>query len=326
MDEYQKKIMAAAGKAQKTADKASHTCLVPGCSAKAIGSHSQQRNGQLKAIAKNGEVYAVEKNLYKALKKQQQRYTVRFTRMPISKASVFPGFCSKHDSEIFSPIERAPLVVGNDSQAALLFLRAHAFEYLQKKRVYIWDKSFVESVGHQLTYDVKRNYEAKMIGISQYLELDAPYYFDTTFKALTSPTYDGLKSAWIEIPKNLLVSVSCCVSPLMHRHIDYMTDNHNDVQPAVSFSVVPNSKSTHVVVTWLNEHSDLSSWFREALNSDKELELLINQCVFGESEDTCISPTIWSKLSAEEKTLVEQAVGYTRELEMPAPIPAVVKL
>lgn len=292
----------------------------------AISSHSQHRRGQLKAIAHNGNVYAVEKNLYRALKQRRKKYTSWFIKMPISKASVFPGYCSKHDAMIFGPIEKAPLDVGNKEQAVLLFLRANSFEYLQKKSIFTWDNYFLDMVGNQLSAKVRDNYALKMYGIAQYLTYDAPYYFEESFKSLTMNNYSGIESAWIEIPKNIQVSVSCCISPLMYMHIDYMEENHHEIQPSVTFSVVPNSQTTHVVVTWLKKHSDLASWFHDALKDESELKFLINQCIFGESEDTCISPVLWESLSEEERNMVTKAVGFTRELEVPAPLPKVVKL
>lgn len=326
MDSRQRDIIRAAGKAQKKTDKAIHTCLVPGCSQYAIASHSQHRAGQLKAIEHENEVYAVEKNLYKALKKKRPIGSAPFTRTPIKKASTFPGFCPTHDNVIFKPIERTKLECGNEQQSALLFLRAHAFEYLQKQRAYIWNSYFLKEAQNLLSQESLENYHLRMEGINYFLTFDAPYYFKRLFEALTKNEYGGIKSAWVEIPKNILVSVSCCMSPLMHQHIDYMVEHQESAQPAVSFSVVPNQSSTHVAVSWLKEHSELSSWIGESLGNPKQLEGIINQSIFGESEDTCIAPILWESLSNAEQGLVAQAAGFTRELEIPAPVPRVVKL
>lgn len=326
MDSHQAKIFSAAGKAQKHISQEKHICLVPGCTENTISSHSQQRGGQLKAIAEDGHVYAVEKNIYKNLKRGMSRGTIHYESTPIKLASVFPGYCKHHDSLVFKPIELTPLEVDNPEQAALLLLRAHSFELLQKKRVHSWTKKFIAESKHLLTQEVLRVHSLKMRGIEEYLKIDAPYYLNNAFKSITSNQYKNIQSAWVEIPKNLQVSVSCCLSPLLNHHIDYMSENQDEVQPSVSFSVIPNDNSTHVVVSWFKTHSKLAYWFKEALADKRELELLINQCVFGESEDTCLSPSLWTSLSTEEQTMIKQAVGFTRELELPAPLPRVVKL
>lgn len=326
MDIPRKDIVSAAGKAQKKTDSTKHTCLVPGCSRHAILSHSQQRGGQLRAIARNSEVYAVEKNLYRALKKRRLIGTAIFSKIPIKHAATFPGYCDVHDSVIFSPIEKKHLKCNNAEQAALLFLRAHSFEYLQKKRVFIWNTHFLRETKGLLDSEVIENYRSRMAGIYQYLKFDAPFFFEKLFNALAHKEFDGIESSWVNIPVNLMVSLSCCMSPLMGRHIEYMEKNPDNIQPMVSFSVVPNISSTHVVVSWLREHSDLSSWMGSMLCNSDELEDFINQCIFGESEDVCISPFLWESLSDADQCLLAQAVSFTRGLEMPALLPRVVRL
>jgi len=325
-DIYQRLLIRAAGKAQRKTDKKRHDCLFPGCNKTAISSHSQQRKGQLQAISHNGHVYAVEKNLYRNLKKNTKNDFSRFSLFPTSTATTFPGFCPAHDSNVFRPIEKNGLTIGDPEQSLLLFLRAHAFEHLQKKRVFIWQTHFLNDVGNFLNPEVFEMYRLRMIGIRQYLEMDSPYYFNILFNALKNKQFDVIQSTWVVIPKNIMISSSCCMSPLMTKHTEYMENNHEKIQPSVTFSVIPNSKMTHVVTSWLNEHDDISNWFKDAVTDSIELELLINQCAFGETEDTCISPVLWDSLSATDKEMVTRAVAFTRKLETPAPLPTIIKL
>lgn len=324
--EFKRDLLRAGGKAQKKTDAQKHRCLFPGCKNNAISSHSQQRGGQLRAISQNGEVYSMEKNLYKAMKRKPERGLVHFKKTPISKASIFPGFCSEHDSKLFAPIEKTKLTVGNKHQAALFFLRSNSFEYLQKRQAVMWNQHFMEQVGVKLHSDAIENYRLKMYGMFQYLQTDAPHYFERAFESVTSKEQYHINTAWVEIPKNIMVSTSCCFSPLMHMHTEYMMENLDDVQPAVSFNVVPNAESTHVIVSWLKEHDDIANWFKDALNDNEELELLINQLSFGETEDTCISPDLWENLEEDERLLISKAVGHSRIIGEPAPLPRVICL
>lgn len=323
---FTREFIRAAGKAQKKADATKHICLFPECKENAISSHSQQRGRQLKAISKSGDVYSIERNLYKRMKRKSGRGFSHFKKTPISKASVFPGFCSRHDATLFASIEKKELVVGNKLQAALFFLRANSFEYIQKKQAYIWNKYFLGQVGGRLHPEAIENYHLKMRGMLQYLEKDAPYYFEKIFDSVKEKDGSTLKTAWVEISKNIMISTSCCFSPLLHMHIEYMISNQDCIQPSVSFSVVPNRDTTHVIVSWLEEHDDIAGWFKDALTDKIELELLINQFSFGETEDTCISPELWENLNDCERSLVSRAAGYTRIIEKPAPLPRIIKL
>ena len=177
-----------------------------------------------------------------------------------------------------------------------------------------------------MSYNVIENYKLRMYGMHQYFTIDAPYCFEKAFESVISKKQYHINTAWVKIPKNLMVSTCCCFSPLMHMHTDYMMKNLNGVQPSVSFNVVPNKATTHVIVSWLKEHDRMASWFKDALNDNEELELLINQFSFGETEDTCISPELWENLNEEDRCLISKAVGYSRIFDAPAPLPRVIRL
>ncbi len=319
-------MVRAAGKAQKQVDAQKHKCLVPGCKSEAIGSHSQQRRGQLKVIARDGCVYAVEKNFYKAIKRPRRRFASKYKVFPTSVASVFAGYCSKHDAQLFAPVEKAPLERDDPLQACLLFLRSNSYEYLQKRRVRQWISMFLSETQDQLSIASRNSFVARLGGMDVYLSHDAPFYFRKIFTALERQSFIEFESAWVVVPARLPVSTSCCMSPLMHSHIQYMESRPGIIQPNVSFSIVPTRDETHIVVTWLREHSSLASWFREALADPVELEMMLNQLAFGETEDTCISPDFWETLSMQDQELLAQAAGYTRYAERPAPVPRVIRL
>ncbi|MFT4014931.1 MAG: hypothetical protein QM682_16390 [Paracoccus sp. (in: a-proteobacteria)] len=73
------------------------------CSGKAIDSHSVQGKGPLSSIAENGHVYAIQNGVVDGLPEGR---VVDFKRIGVRKASVFPGFCKRHDSELFKLAEQ----------------------------------------------------------------------------------------------------------------------------------------------------------------------------------------------------------------------------
>lgn len=107
-------------------------CSLPGpdpCSSLIVKAHTIQRKGGLAAIAENNHVLTVKplmKEMMLSSGKPQPR------KIGLNSASVFPGFCSKHDSETFKPIEGKSLNL--DSQSAFLFsYRAIAYERFSKE-------------------------------------------------------------------------------------------------------------------------------------------------------------------------------------------------
>jgi hypothetical protein len=98
------------------------------CSDIITKSHTIQRRGGLAAIAEDGHVLTV-KPILKDLVESKGNPSPR--KIGVSKASVFPGFCSKHDSDLFRSIEGKNLQIGSDT-AFLFAYRAIAYERFAK--------------------------------------------------------------------------------------------------------------------------------------------------------------------------------------------------
>ena len=104
------------------------------CRNKAIGSHTIQRSGALGSIAENSHVYEI-RNVSSF---EESELRLSFESKGLSKASIFPGFCNRHDSEIFGEIENGN-VFGSARQAALLGYRVIAMEVHKKERaIALW--------------------------------------------------------------------------------------------------------------------------------------------------------------------------------------------
>jgi hypothetical protein len=98
------------------------------CSGKSIDSHTLQKSDAIKFIAEAGYVLnlGVDRGFGRAPP------MLAFKRIGRSKASVFPGFCAKHDSETFREIESG-LPISTKRQAALLGYRVTCLEYFKKE-------------------------------------------------------------------------------------------------------------------------------------------------------------------------------------------------
>lgn len=99
------------------------------CGGAAVASHTIQRRGGLAAIAEDQHVISNRFEMDDLIKNSGEP-AVR--RVGIRKASTFPGFCAKHDFELFEPIEKPGAHL--DKRAAfLLSYRAICMEYFKKK-------------------------------------------------------------------------------------------------------------------------------------------------------------------------------------------------
>ena len=102
------------------------------CSATITKAHTVQKNGGLVAIAEAGHVLTVKPVMREMIKTEGNPQP---RKIGVNLASVFPGFCSNHDSSLFKPIEGKSLSL--DAKTAFLFsFRAVAYERFSKEAQY----------------------------------------------------------------------------------------------------------------------------------------------------------------------------------------------
>jgi len=98
------------------------------CTRNAINSHSLQRNGALKCIAENGHVYGLDTYTTKL------KTGAKYKKLGLKKASISPGFCPKHDQELFRQVESGTEKL-NKPDMLLLGYRSICHELFKKERV-----------------------------------------------------------------------------------------------------------------------------------------------------------------------------------------------
>jgi hypothetical protein len=99
------------------------------CSSTIIKSHTVQKKGGLAAIAEAGHVLTVKPTMKEMIETDGNPQP---RKIGVNNASVFPGFCNKHDTSLFKPIEGTSLPL--TKVAAFLFsYRAIAYERFAKE-------------------------------------------------------------------------------------------------------------------------------------------------------------------------------------------------
>ena len=99
------------------------------CRGAPIRSHSLAKSLGLRAMSVRGHVLGLKHDL-QTLKKT--RGQAEIGEIGINKATVFPGFCSYHDNNLFKALEQQPFTASPE-QCALLSYRAIARERFTKK-------------------------------------------------------------------------------------------------------------------------------------------------------------------------------------------------
>src|SRR5690606_28429907 len=176
------------------------------CDKKIIKAHSIQNSQSLSSIAKDGHVYQLAHKY-----RHQIRTFSEYEKIGINEASIFKGFCKKHDNEIFEPIDNARLEP-NAEQIFLYAYRSLCKEIYQKYKVIQVLKENIPLMstkdqedlgwhllgnkkGYEELIKIKKNYDATFLNKSFDKEiLYLIFYSDTpmnlAFSSLIYPDYD----------------------------------------------------------------------------------------------------------------------------------------
>lgn len=99
------------------------------CSGQIIRSHTVQRRRGLAALAEDGHVISIKAAFENIFRNQG---AIVPSEVGVRSASTFMGFCNRHDTEMFRPIETEPVAITAQT-GFLLSFRALAYEYFTKR-------------------------------------------------------------------------------------------------------------------------------------------------------------------------------------------------
>jgi hypothetical protein len=294
-------------KAQKSARKTCQ-CLLPGCNENSIVSHSQQRRGQLLAIAVDGHVYALKRDYLGHSETFRSSRGMAIQRIGIGKVSVFSGFCRDHDNNLFSAIEKRPLCPTDHEQGILLGLRAIAYESAQKRKATLFCKTLLRDAGSLMTSQIREMFEAICGGTDLYVKRESRFYLNYYLRAARDTQHAPIVVLWKVIPRNLELSTSCCICPWLDDYVERWSGDNP--QSIVTFSVIPTPTVTHVVVTYPREIAPDAESIRKAFDDTAELFTWIDRLAFAESEDTAVSPRLWESLPDDTRQKIAFAIRH----------------
>ncbi len=134
MDSDIKEVLSLYGRGMSKQSSWRYNCLCPDCNELAILSHSLQRKSVLESISdKNKKVVGIDKgtNTFKSYFTK----SVKFKKYGIGEASVFKGFCNKHDTQLFDEIENEKFKPYLLRHNVLLFFREASYQFSDRRDI-----------------------------------------------------------------------------------------------------------------------------------------------------------------------------------------------
>ncbi len=269
------------------------------CSTTIIKAHTVQKKGGLSAIAEAGHVLTV-KPIMKEMIKTEGNPQPR--KIGVKKASVFPGFCSKHDSDLFKPVEGKSLTLG--TQTAFLFsYRAVAYEPFSKEGqrqftlnmreadsgMPFWNQAKLQS----FLYDMINGLE---LGVR-----DVKCWKDQFDEQLLSGSHDDFHFVAVRFDSILPIVACCAFHPefdLNGAHLQQLGQDMFELDH-VTLTVTAFEGNTVVVFGWIGPQNGPARTLADsflAIDDSRKADALV-RLLFIHTDNVFLRPSWWASLS-----------------------------
>lgn len=295
---------------------------------KAIGSHSIQNNGILSKISENNHIYS-----FQAVPKDGS-LEFQLQKKGKNEFSVFNGFCSYHDKEIFKPIEDN--VFQNTKEQQYLFaFRALSKEYHTKKESFLTCENTRKQIVSQYQIGAQINHAEELI-----LEVlkkkckDENYYclkfnnlFNTMKKDIENRNYDRLHTYYYSLIKEYPIVTNTCFIPYsdiennpLYTDKEYIDTQVSNFLPVVLLNVFPKDGKTHVLFSFFKKDLYKFSVFKQQIS--KDIKQSVSKLILQYAENTGFSPS-YIKEYFTESEITKIRLAFEETLHQDASIPQV---
>lgn len=285
------------------------------CSKKIIKAHTVSRSANLKPISKNDHVYCFEANLGGMIKTNGK---LTITKKSIKKTSIFYGFCSQHDTELFKKID-LNFEISNEH----IFLNHYR---TLTRELYLKEKNSIFQSSKMKEYDKGMNiinqmiYQSQVDGLSigtDIGERDLRQIKSVLDEKLISKDYTGMKYYALiidSVPEIMSTGVWVVSSDFENNQLadlSILENNYNSM--SVSTLLYSNNKGI-ILFSW-EDTIDCPECiqFIEILNklSNDEKVKAIVYWLFSVNENIYFSPDWWEALESSKKEQVSQLFHNT---------------
>jgi len=260
------------------------------CSNKIINAHSIQKNGPLKFISdKSNHVYSIDIENKNIIKTGWQ------------KASTFTGFCSKHDKEMFSPIE--DFVFDNSELHCFLTgYRAYTLEYFTLVSILkslpvakeILDRGTIESKQFVIQQAINLSNKGFIHGMN-----DLKQVIDFYQNAYKENNYEKFSSLIIHFMGNLSIAISGAFSPaysITGKKIQDITPNTETIEK-ISISTLVTNSGFALVFSYPSKFTSCNEFIDSIYQTEKgNLPSKIVEFMFSYIENTYFSKEWFDQL------------------------------
>lgn len=267
------------------------------CRFPAIRAHSIQDSKVLEIINRDGHVIMPRERI----QQKGEAFNLDFEDVGRNEASTFDGLCSKHDKEIFSPIDDFEITLSNPQQLFLVAYRS----VLKKLHSLSLDAVRVQNL-HEDQVKVGRatkNPDDPVLNIVEmhFVRAAGAYEYKRQLdQAYLNKNYKILIHNTFSIKHKMPTIAVSAFYWLGHRIVD------SSRVPWVSLNVFPKADETYVIYSYMEEDEKaVSLEIKDILNSSPKRKMwLLSKSIIETTENFVVSPKFWDSLSKEKRETI----------------------
>ena len=294
-------------------------CLHPhagphNCNGPIVRAHTIQRSGGLSRIAsKQGFVYGfVAKGGDLAEYAESQRESFRLQspkRIGVREASTFTGFCNKHDSATFLPIERNPFqdepehcfLLAYRAICRSLFMKRGNVEFFELLKQLDRTLPAAERLQRQSFHQANKVFSHDMLAMAEAIkkqydvalinqDYSKVYYYVFRIRTIPEITCNGTITPHFDFQGQILQDPS---KP-------YVSQEH------ITYSIIPTDGSGGAIVfSWVGESQVAKRLVQSLIGlATSQLPHAIVRFTFEHFENVFASPAWWDSLSRSDQELI----------------------
>jgi hypothetical protein len=279
-------------------------CLHPditNCSGGIIDAHSIQNSRSLESISENGLVYKFELS-FDTLSNWEKYRTIEPIKIGKANTSVFKGFCSYHDRELFKEIDMKDIIPTKE-QSVLFSIRSLAKE--------IYTKNTVLNI-KDISKELQTGDDPQLLAISQDImnlshegnklaleDLGKEYI--NFFRFYNKKDYSKLNRLIIKVDNIPEVLCSTCFAPEFdmngHTLQNLIT---NDPLEYLTLDIIINDNRGIIQFCW-HDNYNYCKLFADSLINNNDISNTIIKLIFGISENHAFRISWYDSLSILKK-------------------------
>jgi len=268
-----------------------------------VSAHTLSVESMLRKIAVDGHVYTFGQ----AKRIAKDTFPIEVQRKGIRDVSVFNGFCSKHDRELFACLETEPFRFSRQ-QLFMLAYRAAAREcYLKRKQAESLPTAEEYAAIHGIDGTLRFTDEVLIFQAASLRGAEEAEALKSTLDSLlVRQGWDRLVSHAILFPSTPTVLATAAFQPFFDMDGTQLQDFENleAEMSQITFSLIPTETGGAAIFSWLDTANAAPRRFFESVLRGRDKTSAVLHAAIDNTENVAYAPVWYKQLTQDQKQYI----------------------